>query len=172
MRFPPIFSLIFLFLTVLFFVYFALPNFNEWQTLKVKVEKEKALLEEKRKLFEGIEKLLSQVEKEKEIFSKLQNALPPFSDLFDFLAFLQDEISKNGLSLSKIEILGQIPVKEKLTKNSLSLLLTGSYSSFKNFLLDLELSERMIEIEEVEILSQGQENLNFALKLSIYFYQL
>lgn len=85
--------------------------------------------------------------------TKIDSALPYNPPEISLLKFLQDKASENGLIPSRLSELSVKPLPERsdIKEIQVSLELFGSYPALKNFLIALEKSSRLIEIEAISI---------------------
>ncbi len=135
---------------------------------------------------ENVAKELSGYENEK---SKINSAFPYGPDIADILNFLDKATSGNGLSIVKItsfsvdkEKSGSKSSQEKeenvvsrAKEINIEFDVKGSYPAFKNFILTLEKSARVIEVESVVlkkkmVQTEKEEPPVFTLKIKTYYY--
>ncbi|MBU4299403.1 type 4a pilus biogenesis protein PilO [Patescibacteria group bacterium] len=103
--------------------------------------------------------------------SKIETALPSRFSLPSLINGLQKTASERGLILKSYS-LGSLPKQESGIKElPLALVLSGSYSAFKDFLFVLERSSRLIELENVSFSSpeEGKPS-DFNLGIKVYSY--
>ena len=153
-------------------VFFGLPKYREFSVTLSEVKEKKMELENKEKYFSELKILSASLKELGPELAKVDSALPSEPSIPDLLNFLQKESSQNGLLLEKFDI-GRISPEEKsdIKKISLNLSLTGSYQSFKNFLLSLQGNSRLIETESIGFASPEKSGLStFNLNIKTYSY--
>lgn len=136
--------------------------------------------EEKRAEIRGREEYLQDLKKAAEELknyqiqlAKIDFALPSNPGLEILFDFLQKASSQSGLVLKDIK-----PSTTRLSsdlegikESELSFVVSGVYSSFKNFLSVLEKSSRLIEAESISFSSSEKEGpQDFSLKIKVYSY--
>ncbi|PIS39508.1 MAG: hypothetical protein COT33_01570 [Candidatus Nealsonbacteria bacterium CG08_land_8_20_14_0_20_38_20] len=124
----------------------------------------KGYLSELRSVSEELQKYPTEI-------SKIETALPSRFSLPSLINELQRITSERGLILKSYS-LGSLPGQESGIKEfSLALILSGSYSAFKDFLFVLERSSRLIEIESISFSSpeEGKPS-DFNLGAKVYSY--
>ena len=143
------------------------PKYQSFQVLRSNVEVKKEELQSKEEYFSQIKEISGELEKYTEALAKIASALPETPDLPALFNFLQSSASQTGLILEKIRLTS---LAEGEIRVSCELL--GEYTAFKNFLLALEKSARMIEIEEITFESPEEfgEPFQFTVKIKTQFY--
>ena len=169
----PIIIVISFSLTLILGVGLVWPKYQDLKTLEKKNE-------EKRAEIRGREEYLQELKKTAEILqnyqiqlAKIDSALPSVPDLPVLFDFLQKVSSQSGLVLKAVS-----PPTSRLSldfegikETELTLLVSGNYSSFKNFLSILEKTSRLIEVESISFSGAEKEtSLNFNLKIKVYSY--
>ncbi|MBU0476410.1 type 4a pilus biogenesis protein PilO [Patescibacteria group bacterium] len=183
-------------------VFIIWPEYQELTDSRRKIEEKKAEVEIKKEYFSHLSEVSQNLEEYSEELSKINSALPNNPSIPALFDFLQKAASQNGLVLKNIgsfSLISQKPAQQsapkpgeiavsnfpasraevKMTEIYLDISLSGSYSSFKNFLSTLEKSSRLIEVENISFSSlqeqkQGQINNNatssFNLKIKTQSY--
>ena len=142
-----------IFFSLAFFVLW--PSYTKVLSLKKEISVLKGEITEFEKYIENLEKNKKELEEKKNLFSKIESALPEKEDLPEILNYLQNTASASGLLLSdfsfsveKREGTEEFPKPYQEIKINLSLL--GDYPSLKNFVSKIEKSSRLFEIESIE----------------------
>ena len=137
-----------------------LPKYRVFERLQSEIKVKSAELKYKEDYFADIASTSVKLKDYQEVFAKIDSALPTNPSPPSLFNFLEEKSSENGLVLTKIKNLptppkvkkegeegGQIEIKE--IRAELSVL--GSYSAFKNFLLGIQKSSRIIETQTISI---------------------
>lgn len=178
-------TFIFLILLVLGTIFIWWPKYQDFTALQLKVETKKRELQSKEEYFSNLFQLSKKLKEEygSEI-AKIDLALPTDFSVFELLALLRMESSRNGLILGKFDI-GSIPSLEgsrerlEMREIPINISLLGSYSAFKNFLSSLQKSARFFNIQSIsfspvkeeEKKEEGErETFNFNLTIKTYSY--
>ena len=166
------------FIALIIAVYFVLPAFSDFNSLKKELEireKEALTIENYyRKIHNNFDKL----KEHQETLEKIDSALPGefFSpSLFDYL---QKTSAENGMFLKNVSLATPAVKKakekekstERIQEEYVSIELIGSYDSFQNFLKSVEKSSRLIEVENIRIKTEEEELATFSLLLKVYSY--
>jgi len=162
------YSIFFLLASVLIFFLFISPKKAFLSILNSELLQKKREFENLDKYFQEILKTLEKLKNYQEDISKIDAALPQDPSIPSLFDFLQKSSSQSGILLKNI---GSINASEKgkLKKWTINLQLEGNYPSFKDFLSMLERSARLIKVEKISALGEG-ELLNFTLTLSFFSY--
>lgn len=108
----------------------------------------------------NIENNLKELSKYEEEVSKINSALPSDPSIAALLNYFQKESSQNGLILKTIDVSGlftQAEAQSKIQKMPFSLTVSGSYNSFKNFVLAVYKNTRLIGIKSIKFSSNYEE---------------
>jgi len=177
MREREIILLVLLILIAFLGLYAIFPFSQKVQDLKKEVLSLKQEMEAKEKYLQKIKEIYDNLNKN-EIFPLIQTALPEKPDYSDILAFLYKKASENGLILSskisfsskKTESLEEnlaSPFSLKILEISFSVI--GNYQNFKNFLRELEFSQRFFRVKEIEW-SLPKENFEIKMVVEAFHY--
>ena len=143
------------------------PKYQAFKNLQLNIKAKEAELQSKQEYFSQIKEISKQLEEYTDSLNKISSALPETPSLPSLFNFLQLSASQTGLVLGEI-ILGGVSEGEiRVTCR-----LIGDYPSFKNFLLALENSARMIEVESVAFESPEKptESFTFVVQIKTYSY--
>jgi Tfp pilus assembly protein PilO len=170
---------------------FCFPKFQQMRAAQQQLTSKEAELEEKKAYFEEIDILSEKLKQYPKELAIIDFALPDDFSLPFLFDFFEKIISKNGLSLTNIsqssvsqssprssrssveqENLEDAELGNKLKESRTILSLTGSYSSFKNFLYYMEKSARLIEAENASFSLPQEEGstINFNLRVKTNNY--
>jgi len=169
----PIFIFIFFLSALILSAFFTFPKYQEVMNLKSQIEAKRTVLQYKEDRLLQLKDLEEKLEYYKEPLEKLDSALPKDPDLPNLFNFLEKTALENGLILGEISSFTVSPpkTKEQLGQASVTFSLSGSYSSFKNFLDALEKSARLITLENLSFSSPEEgETFNFDLIIKVSFY--
>ncbi|MFC1663727.1 type 4a pilus biogenesis protein PilO [Patescibacteria group bacterium] len=149
------------------------PNYQDLKILQKKIEEKGIELQYKEEYFSELKKTSEALKEYSQKLLKIDAALPASPDLPSLFDFLQKASSQSGLVLNEIKIVSTNSFNKDLNvqETSLFLSLSGSYSALKDFLLNLQNSARLIEVESISFLSPEKgETFFFNLKIKIYSY--
>ena len=171
MRNYPFYIAIVFVLSVVLIVVFILPQYKDFNSLKKEIIEKEARLQSQEDYLKELQQTLKEVEKRKEDFGKLESALPDELLLTDFLNFLQKTSSQTGLILKNISSVAVSGEEKEVKTARINFELEGNYSSFKNFLLVIEKSARLIEVESISFKSPKEEEIfRFKIATIIHSY--
>lgn len=165
------------------------PAFEKVTDTRNKIKIIKNTIEEKEELSVKVEQLKEVYNARQEDIKKLYYVLPEKQQVPELIVQFETLASGNGLFLEEIAIEPKqrkpAPDEEEKTEKSIrekilnqvnvleaSLVLSGNYQSFKNFLSSLEQNVRLMDVTKIEISSKkGEENavLNFKVVLETYY---
>ena len=142
------------------------PKYQALQVLQTNIEAKEAELQSKESYFSQIKEISEDLEGYAESLAKISSALPETPALPSLFNFLQITASQTGLVLEEI-ILGSVGQGEI----HVTCRLAGSYPSLKSFLLALESSARLIEVESISFSSPEEgKPFTFNLKIKVFSY--
>lgn len=151
---------------------FCLPKYQQLRALQIEISQKRSILERKEAYLLNLQTLLEQLKNYQEPLAKIESGLPQKPELPSLFDFLQAAATKNGLILAKIDSFSVIGPKEapQLGEAHIGISLFGSYPGFKDFLLDLENSARLIEVESLSFVSPKEgQFFDFSLAIKVYF---
>jgi Tfp pilus assembly protein PilO len=162
------YSISFILISVLLFFLFISPKQTSLSILNSQLLQKKHEFETSERYFQEISKTSEKLKNYQEEISKIDSALPEDPSIPSLFNFLQKSSSQSGLLLENI---GSITLNEegKPKKWTTTLKLKGDYSSLKNFISILERSARLIKIDKISLLGEG-ESLSFDLTISFFSY--
>jgi len=169
-----IFIVIFIVIAMVLAVILVLPGYRQLQSFQAGVELRQAELQRTRNYFADLRNISEELKENQEALLKIDSALPPELSLPSFLDYLEKISAENNLILGKI---GQVRSsasgqRSHIREHHLSFSLSGSYSSFKEWLNTLEKSSRLIEITSIRFSSpeSREEPVDFGLGIKFYSY--
>jgi len=170
----PILIVIFLFITLLLGLVSLLPKYQDLKISQLKIKEMQAEIKQWEEYFSNLEKTSQELEKYKDVLSKLDSAIPNELSLPSIYNFFQKTSSQSGLFLKEIGSVTTVPIDQisEIKGHSLTISLSGSYLSLKNFLSTLEKSARFFEIESISFSAPQKtgEALIFNLRIKAYSY--
>lgn len=160
-------------LTLILGILFLWPQYQNLQNIQLKLENKETELINRDKYYQNLFSLSEKLREFETELSMIDSALPSEIFLPSLYHFFRETSSENGLILTNITTTSSpsLPGRENIQVISISIEVSGSYSSLRNFLKALEKSARIIEVNNVSFNSPGEEELfNFQLKLQTYSY--
>ncbi len=146
---PKILTIVIIFLLILALgVGLIWPKFQESQSLNSKIKAKRNELQALKEYHASLLQASQEIKNYEEPISKINSALPQDPSLPDLFNFIQKASSENGLVLKDLGSYTTV-AENNFRKTNLSFEVSGSYTSFKNFLSALEKSSRLIEVEAV-----------------------
>jgi len=150
------------------------PKYQTLKELQGNINIKKLEIEKQQQYFADIESIKAKLEQNSEAMAKIDSALPDSIDIPSFLNFVQLACSQSGLVLESISpfTVAAVSSMTNVKEISMSLKVSGSYSALKSFLLVLEKSARLIEVEDISFSSptSNQDLFSFSLKVKIHSY--
>jgi Tfp pilus assembly protein PilO len=146
-------------LTVILAVVLLWPKYQDLQELNSTIQKKEADLQSKKDYFSHLREISQKLTEHEAGLLRVSAALPEDPSLPSLFDYFQKTASQNGLILEDIKLGGVKARKddqERVQEIRLSLTLSGFYPDFKNFLLAIEKSARLIEVKKI-IFSNPQE---------------
>jgi Tfp pilus assembly protein PilO len=149
------------------------PQYQNFSRLRLEIREKKFALQTKKEYFSNLENIAKTLKEHSQEVAKIESALPAKVTVSDLVNFVNEISSQNGLLLQKFEVgnPSSLGPDSNILKIPLTISVAGSYSSFKNFLAELQKSSRLLEIENISFLSSGQSAImSFDLKLRTHSY--
>ncbi len=143
------------------------PKYQAFQILQLNIKAKESELQSKQEYFSEVKEISKQLEEHADALAKISSALPENPSLPSLFNFLQSSASQTGLVLGEIT-LGGVSQGEILVTTRL----VGDYPDFKKFLLALENSARIIEVEGVTFESPQKptESFTFVVQIKTHSY--
>ena len=180
-------------LTSLFLgIYFVQPKYQKLSDIKIEIQKKEKELQARKELLANLNELSKKLERYEEPISKISSSLPShpsFPSLFNFLQKISKEC---GLTLESVGGVSTGPLRDStvqdsnvqssnqdssiqdsnvpnpvVQQHSISLSLSGTYSSLKNFLSVLEKNSRIIEVKNISFSAPGEPLSPFSFGITI-----
>lgn len=149
-----------------------LPKQEDLNFLQKKIREKRVELQSQEEYLISLARIVSELKNYKIQLSKIDSALPEDPELPALFDFLQKSASQAGLVLKGISatpITSDLEITD-IRETQLTLVLSGSYFSFKNFLSTLEKSARLIEVESIffSLVEEGPFDFNLQIKVHSY----
>lgn len=173
----PISAIILLVITLVLVFLFAVPKYNESKALQVKLVEKQAQYNGASAYHEKISTLLAGIEIRKEALGKVDSALPLNASLATLVYFFQKKAAETGLMPKSINFAQISPITARETiksqENSADTTLTtrtvrdvnftlellGNYQGLKDFIVTLEKSARLFEVNSIAFASLRSSGL-------------
>ena len=151
---------------------FVWPKYQRLQELKMTIKDKQEELESRERYLADLKKISEEIDKSSESLAKIDAALPAEISLPDLYNFFLKATSQNGLILRDLTTSGPSSFSGRINQLTISLSLSSSYPSFKNFLSYLEKSSRFFEIESFSFVSPAGKDsqFNFSLVVRTHAY--
>lgn len=151
------------------------PQYQKLQALKYDVELKREDLQSQEAYFSQFKDIAVKLQEYSEALSKISDALPKDPSLASLVSFLQANSSQTGLILKKIVLGGTTAgeSKKSLKETRLVIQVSGSYQALKDFLVLIENSTRIIDVQNVSVeipSKESKESPTFTLDLKTTSY--
>lgn len=149
------------------------PKYQEIKFLRFEISQKETELRYKEEYFSNLSQISEKLKGFGDSLAKIDSAIPQVVSLPSLFDFLQKISSQSGLLLRKLSpVSGRyLTEKSEIQEHSFSLSLSGSYLALKNFLLSLEKSARLIEVNSISFSSPAEGNFfEFELDLKVHSY--
>lgn len=148
------------------------PKYQDLKSLRAKIKEKNIELQQEEGYFLELQKISQNFQQYSEALSKIDSALPLDPSIPALFGFLQKRAAQSGLVLKDINFTSTPSNKELQEVKGIKIILSlsGSYSAFKDFLLSLEKSSRLIEIKNISFTSPSEKEKTFTFNLSIVTY--
>ncbi len=170
----PIAIAVILFVILFVAFYLVVPKYQEFEEFQIKLSKKEAEYRGRSAYFSDIASTYEKLKQKEEILKKIDSALPSSPALHSLVYFLQKKSLENGLIFLKANLLKISPIKEgsRIKETNFSFGVVGPYPAFKNFLMSLEKSARLIEVEDVSFVARKEfeETFEFNVTVKVYSY--
>ncbi|MFH1509956.1 MAG: type 4a pilus biogenesis protein PilO [Candidatus Nealsonbacteria bacterium] len=152
---------------------FLFPKFSQLNEIKENIQAKEIELQYGQEYFDRLGELKIKLEENTFEISKISSALPIDASAPSMFRFIQETASLSGLVLSRINpfTIESLDDNTEINEMKFTVELSGTYSSFKEFLSILEKSARLFEVYELEFRqSQEEDILDFSLNLRTFSY--
>lgn len=148
------------------------PKYQDFSDLGNRVGVKESELQYNEEYFRELDQIKEKLEEKAEEVSKIDSALPQEKSLPSIFDLIQGISSESGLIFQSLSPFAVSYSEEfpGIQETRFTVVLLGTYPSFKSFLSVLEKSARMIEAENISFSSEGEEPLKFSLRLKVYSY--
>lgn len=161
----PAIIIIFLVIAAVLAFLFVAPKYQEYHQLQARIREKEAKFSGESIYFARISDILAGLESRLGVLDKIQSALPADVSVAPLVDFLQKKGSENGISITSVVFsqlsglaLGQIPqasVPGQAKDILFTVNATGSYQGLKGFLMAMDNSARLFEMESVSFSPAG-----------------
>ena len=159
-------TILFLMTALVIFSIFIWPEYQRIKSLETKIEEINYQIKNQEDYLSYLKDIDKKIKEEYSVkISLIDYALPEDPNLPLLYDFMFKTCSQNGLILTSISNDVSEPKDEETGKTSLGLELSGTYSSFKDFISALENSARIFEIESISFSSPEEKDLPFDFNL-------
>ena len=163
-------SLICFFLGIILLVFLVYPKYQELMAVTAQIKLKDIELQSKEKYLSNLIELSEEFKKYEEQLAFVDSVLPQEPSLPPLFHFLQKTATQSGLILKGTSST-YLPSLEDLKETTITLEMTGYYSSLKEFLSTIEKSARMIETESISFSTpEKEETFSFDLTIKVYSY--
>lgn len=163
--------LILIFIALLAAGYFlSWPQYKEFSAKNKELNNEDNEIKEKESYLSELKALSLELEDYSEELSRINSALPSEASAAVLFNLIKGGSLRNSLDLGAIDIsqlYGSSESSNVVTKIPFSVLVSGGYESFKDFLLDLYLSSRIVNVKSLEFSSSEQSSFLFDFELDL-----
>lgn len=161
-----------LIITIALGIWVIWPQYQNLKSKQLEIKAKTIELQNETVSYEELVKTSEELKKYPEELAKIDSALPLEVSMPSMLDFLQKKASESGLNIKQF---GQAPISSskdnpKFKEYLLNLSLYGSYQNLKNFILTLEKSARVFEVESISFSFPGKKEYPFLFNLTIKFY--
>jgi len=149
-----------------------LSKYQDFQSYRLELLQRKAELENRQEYFKNLDYLQAELKKYEPELVKINSSLPSDPLAPALLDFFQKTASQNGLVFERIEFNQTSLVSERpyLLKQGIAIIINSPYPAFRKFILDIEKSSRLIQIESLSFaLPEKGDVFTFNLIASINF---
>ena len=160
-------------LLLLGILFFWWPRYQDFGDKLDELRGKREELRTKEEYFAQLQKISSSFQEYSSEVSKVEAALPLTAQVPDFLNFVERQAAQSGLILQSTNVAKAQPIQQgsNVFKVPVNLSLAGPYPAFKNFLLALQNSSRLVELEQVSFFTPQQGQIfTFNLKVRIHSY--
>ncbi len=174
-------TIIALAISIILGIFLFLPQYQDYKNAKIKLEQTKTEFANQDKYVQQLRVTGGQIEENQDIVDRLNQALPNYRDIPSFINFLKELSKSNGVSLDSIKW-DSIKTEENNNQNgknkkefktySVKMSASGSYFAFRNFILSLEASNRLVDVKKAHfaIAKTTGELASFDLTINIHSY--
>lgn len=138
-----------------------IPNYSAFLKLQKQITERQIEVKEKQEYINSIKKIKADIEEYQEFLVKIESSLPQDVSLPSLLNFFQNKASSSGLVMdnmapsaedaSNLSTVNEEDTvqNERIKENDFQLSVMGSFESFRSFLLSLEKSSRLVEVQSI-----------------------
>jgi len=173
MKYPRFIILVALLGAIIIGLVFTFPKYKDYLQVAQKLANQKTFLENQAQYYKEIEETFKKLEAKRETVDKITSMLPKKLDSASLINYFNAASQKHGLLLQDILITSgdSFPKIERIQRHQITLKLSGTYSSLKNFLVSLEKSARLFEVDQITFSAPEEKEIyDFEIQLTVYSY--
>lgn len=145
------------------------PDYQEISSIQSEIKEIENSIQKGEEYFTNLKSLSEKLEQYQDQLSVVDSALPKKFYLPQFYDFFPQICSRHGLLFQEVNCSFNPSGESRVQEISITLNVSGSYSSFRSFLSYLENSVRFFSIESIN-LSSAQEGKPFSISLNLKTY--
>ena len=157
--------------SILIFFLLVLPTFDQTRMLRSSIGERIDIINEIQEISNRINGLNREIESRRQEIDKLDQLLPKDKKVPELLSNMESIVSASGMTLSEIN-LSDVAGVGSARKINATLKLSGSFTSFANFLDLLEKNLRLIDVSTLDVaaqLSEGTKTINYDVRFEINY---
>jgi Tfp pilus assembly protein PilO len=164
-----IFSIIILLITSVLVWFFVFPIYKEFKNLQSEIFLKEAEYNAKNAYYAEVLNISNELDKRQDILNKIDNALPDNLFLAPLVYYLQKKTSESGLIMKDLFFAkaSSVATNNQVKEIVFSTNVIGSYSALKNFLMVLEKSANLFEINNISFSSSSKSMQGYPFLLEI-----
>lgn len=190
----PIAIALILFMTVVFIFFLVMPEYKNFRILQLELGKKVAEYAAEYEYYSAIGKIYYDLQNRQEEIKKIDDALPTDPDVGKIIYFIQKTAIESGMTVKGLFLSKSSSAKTAASKTIktneikdiiFSLNVSGGYTSLERFMISLEKSSRVFEINTISFASQtfspvseegeeqqvqSEENYDFNLSIITHSY--
>jgi len=151
------------------------PKYQEYASINSEIKTTREKLENQQSYLVKLEEVKYMLAQNQDLIDKIDSIIPDDPEIPSFLNFVSQAATNNGVSLDDINWhQKRLYEKDEATtaQNIVNAKFSGSYFSFINFLIAVEDSARLVEIESIDFNVADTENspdvIDLELKIHSY----
>lgn len=154
---------------------FTAEQWSAYQSSKSQLSQKQAEEQQLKDALSQAENFVKEYESKGSDISLVNLALPPKdSDLSNLVATLGDLAKASGLALSNFRVDEVVPLSGEIRENSIitqmiRLDASGTYASFKDFLLRLQSSARIMDVDQIGAKADESGQVEYQITLRSYY---
>lgn len=148
-------AIIILVISLMITFLFVLPKYYESNEVQNELTTKQTEYESKVAYYAKIKEIIDGLESKRDILEKVDNALPNQFSFAPLIYFLQRKGDENGILIRSIAFSQNTPdpLNKDVKSAAFAVDITGNYQGLKNFLMALDKSERLFEVNSISFIS-------------------